>query len=466
MALLARYLSPARILTLRGRTRDRVIRELASALPLAALGVTAEGVIAAVQDRERVVSSRIAPGIAIPHARLPGVPGIEVVMGRSRAGVGWDSTDGDPVHILFLIVSAEEGDPDEHVHLLAEIARALRDRALVRLLLTARSGAETWRLLVTRGYGDQQPVPGAPGVSAKLRLSRLLYAHALSVAEEVRARAVILHGDAVGSLRFMEDIPSDMPLIVVTSGSEERFASPAGRGSQVLRVPFPAVDRGDQADLALLFAVSRGMLARGDTVVSISGGPSSGSLDTLLVIDVGREFPSLFPKQGTPPLGDVEPQVLEKVLQLAVDIAREGREGRPVGTAFVLGDYERVVRSCRQMVINPFRGYAEEEKSILDPSLEETVKEFSTIDGAFVVRGDGVIMSAGTFLRPERAAPNLASGLGARHAAAAAITQSTGCVCVVVSQSTGSVSVFRGGGLVMSLEKAPSPAEGRPGGST
>jgi mannitol/fructose-specific phosphotransferase system IIA component (Ntr-type) len=461
MALLARYLSPARILSIRSRSRSGAVRELASALPLADLGLTVDAVAAAVQERERVVSSRIAPGIAIPHARLAGVSGIEVVMGRSRAGVGWDASDGDPVHILFLIVSSES-DPDAHVQLLAEIARTLRDRALVRLVLTARSGAETWRLLVTRGYGDQEPAPGAPAASAKLRLSRLLFAHALSVADEVKARAVVLHGDAVGSLRFLEDIPSDAQLILVTSGSGENLAVPNGLACQILRVPFPALDRGDQAALALLFAVSRGMLSRGDTVVSLSGVPSSGSLDTLLVIDVGREFPTVFPKQGAAPLGDVEPQVLEKVLQLAVDISREGREGRPVGTIFVLGDYERVVRSCRQMVINPFRGYAEEEKSILDPSLEETVKEFSTIDGAFVVRGDGVIMSAGTFLRTGRAAPNLASGLGARHAAAAAITQSTGCLCVVVSQSTGSVSVFKGGGLVMSLDRAPGPAPESP----
>ena len=153
------------------------------------------------------------------------------------------------------------------------------------------------------------------------------------------------------------------------------------------------------------------------------------------------------------PLGDVEPQVLEKILQLATDISREGREGRPVGTTFVVGDYDKVVRHCRQMVINPFRGYREEEKSILDPSLEETIKEFSTIDGAFIVRGDGVIMSAGTFLRPEKAAVNLPSGLGSRHAAAAALSQITASLAVVVSQSTGSISLFKGGAIVMELEK-------------
>ena len=66
-------------------------------------------------------------------------------------------------------------------------------------------------------------------------------------------------------------------------------------------------------------------------------------------------------------------------------------------------------------------------------------------------------MSAGTFLRPERSAPSLPSGLGARHAAAAALSQITASLAVVVSQSTGRVSLFKGGGLVMSLGKPGAP---------
>jgi diadenylate cyclase len=455
MALLARYLSPTRIVTVRSRSKEGTLRELAGYLPLPEGMEDPKEVIRAVQDRELIVSSWIGPGIAIPHARLPGWTGVDVVVGRSRKGVGWDSGDGNPVNLLVLIVSGDDN-PDEHVLLLAEIARTLRDRALFQLVLTARSAAEAWRLLVTRGYGDQ---PGKLPTSPKVRLSRLLFAHALSVAEEVKAKAVLLHGDAVGNLQFIEDIPPQGELILVSSSKvAQSIELPAV--SHVLQVPFPTLDRSDQVELALLFAVSRQLIARGDTVVSLSGAPSSGFLDTLLVIDVGREFPTVFSKPATTPLGDVEPQVLEKVLQLATGIAREGREGRPVGTTFVIGDYDRVVQYCQQMVINPFRGYGEEEKSILDPSLEETVKEFSTIDGAFIVRGDGVIMSAGTFLRPEKTAVNLPSGLGSRHAAAAAITQITSSLTVVVSQSTGSVSLFKGGGLVMDLEKA-SPAAGR-----
>ncbi len=122
MALLARYLSPTRIVTLRSRSKEGAIRELAGILRRADEDPAV--VIKAVQDREKIVSSWIGPGIAIPHARLPHGSGIEVVVGRSRGGVGWDSGDGNPVNLLVLIVSGDN-DLDEHVLLLAEIARTL-----------------------------------------------------------------------------------------------------------------------------------------------------------------------------------------------------------------------------------------------------------------------------------------------------------------------------------------------------
>ena len=454
MPLLSKYLTAQRIVSLRSRAKEGAIRELAHALAGTARGLDPEEVVRSIREREKIVSSWIGPGIAIPHARLSDWDGIAIAVGRSRRGISYDSSDGNPVNLLILIVS-DEKDPDTHILILAEIARTLRDLALRQLIMTARTGEEVYRLLITHGYGEAEKKPKAP---AKVRLSRLLFAHALSVAEEVKATAVLLHADALGSLRFLEDIPSEVKLIRVTS-RETPQKEDGEPSASVLRLPFPTLKRADQVELALLFAVSRGLLARGDTVVSLSGMPSSGSLDSLLVINVGREFPTVLANPGGTPLGDVEPQVLEKVLQCATDIAREGREGRPVGTTFVIGDYEKVLPSCRQMVINPFRGYREEEKNILDPSLGETVKEFSTIDGAFILRGNGEIMSAGTFLRPEKGAVNLPSGLGARHAAAAALTGFTASLAVVVSQSTGAVTLFKGGGLLMSLEK-PKGIEG------
>ena len=54
-----------------------------------------------------------------------------------------------------------------------------------------------------------------------------------------------------------------------------------------------------------------------------------------------------------------------------------------------------MLQLSRQLVMNPFHGYPEEDRNILDPNLRETIREFSAIDGAFVIRDDGVVMAAG-----------------------------------------------------------------------
>jgi DNA integrity scanning protein DisA with diadenylate cyclase activity len=203
----------------------------------------------------------------------------------------------------------------------------------------------------------------------------------------------------------------------------------------------------------LLLSLGHGFLSREDRIVSLFGHPESGILDSLMVIDLARELPMFLPTYPTDLLGDVAPEVLERVLQIATTIAREGREGRAIGTTFVVGDFNRVRTMSRQLVINPFKGYSDEEKSVLDPSLEETLKEFATIDGAFLVRGDGIVEAAGTYLRPDVAAEDLPSGLGARHAAAAGITSATAALAVVISQSTGRVSLFKAGRAILVLDR-------------
>jgi len=120
----------------------------------------------------------------------------------------------------------------------------------------------------------------------------------------------------------------------------------------------------------------------------------------------------------------------------------------------VLGDSERVLAQSRQLVINPFHGYPEAERNVLDPELEETIKEFSAIDGAYVIRGDGVILAAARYLvAGEKPGDPLPAGLGTRHEAAAWITSSTNAVALCVSQSTGTVTIFRGGRIVTNVQR-------------
>jgi DNA integrity scanning protein DisA with diadenylate cyclase activity len=127
---------------------------------------------------------------------------------------------------------------------------------------------------------------------------------------------------------------------------------------------------------------------------------------------------------------------------------------------FIVGDTDRVIPLTRQLVLNPFKGYPANERSVLDYSLEETVKELATLDGAFILRGDGVMETCGAYIRTASQEEfELPRGLGARHHAAAAITAVTDAIAVTVSESTGSVTIFRGGRIVTEIEKPRSTGQ-------
>lgn len=140
-------------------------------------------------------------------------------------------------------------------------------------------------------------------------------------------------------------------------------------------------------------------------------------------------------------------RTLEEVIQLAVEIAREGREGRKIGTLFVIGNEDEVLAQSHGLVLDPLYGHPSELLRVDLPEFRETVKEFAQLDGAFVVADDGTFISAGRYIDVEVSAPdNFLPGLGTRHAAAASVSRMTGAVAVVVSQSS-VVRVFAGGSI-------------------
>jgi DNA integrity scanning protein DisA with diadenylate cyclase activity len=124
-----------------------------------------------------------------------------------------------------------------------------------------------------------------------------------------------------------------------------------------------------------------------------------------------------------------------------------------VGTIFMIGDTKNLLPLSKQLIFNPFRGYPDSRKNIRDPRLKESICEFAKIDGAFILKGDGVVRSAGRLLHiPARSKVQIAEGLGSRHNAAAYITKKTDSIAVVVSESTGVVSVFIKGRIIFHLE--------------
>jgi DNA integrity scanning protein DisA with diadenylate cyclase activity len=145
------------------------------------------------------------------------------------------------------------------------------------------------------------------------------------------------------------------------------------------------------------------------------------------------------------------PTVVEPLIELAVEIAREGREGRRIGTLFTLGDHEEVLSLSRPMILDPLQGHPESMRYVTDPNLRGTIKELAQLDGAFVITDSGLFVAACRYLgAPAAAGVDMPLGLGSRHLAAANMSAVTKAIGVVVSQSA-TVRVFCHGKLTAEI---------------
>ena len=139
--------------------------------------------------------------------------------------------------------------------------------------------------------------------------------------------------------------------------------------------------------------------------------------------------------------------ILEPIIELAVEIAREGREGRRIGTIFTVGDAKAVLRRSRSLILDPLAGHPEAVRHITDPNLRGTLKELAQLDGAFVISDEGVVVAACRYLDTTASDMALPLGLGGRHFAAASISRVTRAIGIVVSESA-MVRVFADGNLI------------------
>ena len=144
-----------------------------------------------------------------------------------------------------------------------------------------------------------------------------------------------------------------------------------------------------------------------------------------------------------------EPAVIRDVLEVAIELGKKGQKGKPVGALFVVGDAGKVMNKSRPLSYNPF------EKShvhVGDPIVNVMLKEFSRLDGAFVISDAGKIVSAYRYLEPSAEGVDIPKGMGARHMAGGAITRHTNATAIVLSESDGLVRAFKGGELVLEID--------------
>jgi DNA integrity scanning protein DisA with diadenylate cyclase activity len=277
--------------------------------------------------------------------------------------------------------------------------------------------------------------------------------------EFLRALLTLAARDAVDRLLLVSDVPlatDDLrgrPLkkkLIYALGDEKAAERLRKKGFQAVVIPPYEFARAEKAKVAVVAATGEGLLSEGDLVLCAIARSGSRNVDTVLKLRIGQALDEQLPIDTLGLPSEFNGQVVEAIVSLALAVGHQGFEGHPIGTIFVVGDTARVMEQSRQLTINPFQGLPEEERNVMDPRITEALKNFSVLDGAFVIREDGVVLAAGRYLQ-SKADTVTQLGLGARHAAAAAITGSTRAISVTVSQSTGTVRVFKNGESVLEL---------------
>src|SRR4051812_3108568 len=279
--------------------------------------------------------------------------------------------------------------------------------------------------------------------------------------EFLRSILTLAARPAVDHLLLVSDVPLSKEEMrgrpikrkIVYAVSEEQLAQNLRKqGYTCVTVPPYDYSRVEKVKVALVAAVTANVLRDGEDVLCLTGRSGARLPDTVVRLQIGRGFEekASIDTQG---LGaEFSSQVVEALVSLAMAIGHEGFEGHPIGTIFVLGDSTDVMEHSQQLTLNPFQGISEAERNVLDPRIREALKNFAVLDGAFVIREDGVVLAAGRYLQVESNV-ELPLGLGARHAAAAGITVETSCVAISVSQSSGAVRVFKGGQVMLELQQ-------------
>jgi DNA integrity scanning protein DisA with diadenylate cyclase activity len=250
--------------------------------------------------------------------------------------------------------------------------------------------------------------------------------------------AVALFAPSASEFERFTDGP-DVDVIVV--GRENPVDAPV-----FVELPLDFADVRDRIRYGLEGARDHGMVDDGDSVACLLSVFTS-DLDAVFRVRVGDSMHTGIYELFTN--ARAEPGVIRDVLELVIELGRKGQKGEPVGALFVVGDAGKVMNKSRPLSYNPFE---KSHVNVGDSIVNVMLKEFSRLDGAFVISDSGKIVSAYRYLEASAEGIDIPKGLGTRHMAAAAITRDTNAVAIVLSESDGLVRAFKGGELLLELD--------------
>ncbi len=271
----------------------------------------------------------------------------------------------------------------------------------------------------------------------------------LTDASEADAVLLLLEGPADWQ-RLKKLIGTERLLIAADTAEQLEGARQAKlKCVQIDMAEHPVYERLTQS---ILEAIADDILAPGSCVVALYSGFDADTVDSLSVINLDEHLNRLTGRDLRQLETRVPLDTLKMVVDLAVEIGREGREGKPVGTLLIVGDARKVHDCSHPVGFDPVKGYNRKERNLCEPRVREGIKEIAQMDGAIIVSADGTVEAACRYIDCSAAEVTLSKGLGTRHWAAAAVSRATNAVAVTVSQSNGTVRIFQNGEVVLRIE--------------
>lgn len=444
---LNKYISRSRVVDLGSADLEGALVELLNLTVERFSDLNKDSLLKGLLRRESTMTTYLGLGVAMPHVRVKMGRRYILAVGRSPYGIRYDSAmDSEPVRLVIMLIADVK--TRDYLQLLASLAQLLKEPDFVESLVKAPD-LDT---LYDRLFGGLGGVVATPLPAAQTRVNRVVLREAGKIATGSGCTGLMVFGDTFAGRFRVPKWSSSIRTILVSRNFQEGEAG-LDRFNDTIHVRSFSTQRMAQLRSAVLVGLTRGILTFKDRLCCIGGIAGTNQFDSIMVVDVEKEFQPLLTGNADLLPVEVKPEVLERVIAVATELAVEGREGRPVGCLFVIGGSGKMSSLTKPLVLNPFYGYKEEDRNILNPFMDETIKEFSSIDGAFIIRGDGVVEAAGALIQAADYNHALPSGLGSRHAAAAAISVAADCIALVVSSSTGQVTLFRRGVMMILTEK-------------
>ena len=289
-------------------------------------------------------------------------------------------------------------------------------------------------------------------VSAKQNEALLAFIDAaVALASDAEADSVLVLLDFIPDWQSLRAATKGTGLVVASHLSDVANSA-IENDLQAILLEMPESSIQDRLAQAILESVAAEWVEPGAAVVAIYSRFEVDTPDTVSVLRLNERLGKLTARDLKQLETKVPLDTLKLVVDIAVDIGREGREGKPVGTLFVVGDHRVVLQQSRAAGFDLVKGYPRRERNLADPWVRESIKEVAQLDGAIIIAADATVEGSCRIIDTSPVEVTLTTGLGARHFAGAAISKNTQAIAVVVSESSGTVRLFQNGEVVLRIE--------------